>query len=492
MGFHDGFVRLPTFEPAPRPKFAFFALVLLLVAGCGPAATEGPRAVPRTCEITLGPSPGEVSLPAQTSPARTTGLVAQVVVPFSRVARELEPRVPTRLADERGHDIGVAGSLDLTVDRGPLVVSATERDLVVRTNLRGQARACASGRGCYATCAPEAVAEVHVPLALTESYGFAQPRVSVKITRGCRIAALGGLVQIDVTPTIEARLEPELRKVEHALAAQLPSLKPQAIRAYAELGRPRELPLGLGCAYVHPQGITQGPASVTGKAVSLRFRLEVSPEVRPRCDAPAPLFAPLLPKLAHDGAMPATDETEISELVPLSAFARAAEPTTPVELGAKVTRVAKAEARADADGLWLDATLEGEVCGPSRAHARPAWSSDALSLRLVDARPGSSDRDALTRAHLPGDALASFVGSHVSVTPKLTPRGLETGLPALARAAAAAGAEVTVEAQAVSVAPGEVRVLDADVRVGSRVRAAITVTVPDEAPKPARGATSHP
>ncbi|MBL9107839.1 MAG: hypothetical protein JNM74_01160, partial [Myxococcales bacterium] len=98
--------------------------------------------MPKTCEITLVPSPSEVSLPAQTTPARTTGLVAHVVVPYSRIARELEPRVPTRLADERGHDIGVAGSLDLTVDRGPLLVSATDRDLVVRTNLRGQARAC--------------------------------------------------------------------------------------------------------------------------------------------------------------------------------------------------------------------------------------------------------------------------------------------------------------------------------------------------------------
>ncbi len=472
----------------PRAMLRFFMVALTLVAGCGPAATEGPRSVPKTCEITLAPSPPEVSLPAQTTPARTSGLVAHVVVPYSRIARELEPRVPTRLADERGHDIGVAGSLDLTVDRGPLVVSATDRDLVVRKNLRGQARACTQARGCYATCAPEAVAEVHVPLALTESYGFAQPRVTVKITRGCRIAALGGLVQIDITPTIEARIEPELRKVEQRLASELPSLKPQVVRAYAELSHPRDLPLGLGCAYVHPQGITQGPASATDKAVSLRFRLDVSPEVRPRCDAPAPLFAPLLPKLAHDGAMPASDETEISELVPLAAFARAAEATPPVELGAKVTRTTRAEARADADGLWIDATLEGEVCGPSRAHARPAWSTDALAIRLVDARPGTSDRDAFARAHLPGDALATFLGAHVAVTPKLTPRGLETGLPALARAAAAASPEVTVEAQTTSVAPGEVRVLDTDVRVGSRVRAQVTVTVAGEAPKATHGA----
>jgi len=449
---------------------------LALVALCGACAGTPPRSdtvveVPRTCAIALPPddSPKDPLAPAADTRSHPSKIVVEAIIPFVRIARELEANVPRRVADERGRDIGLAGSLDTTVDRGPFVVSVSPNGeaLVVRTNLHAQARACTSGRGCYATCSPEAVATTTVPLALSEAFAIAKPHVVVTLVRGCRISALGGLLQVDITPTIEAQLGPYVRRVEQEIARRLPDLRPELGTRWAMLAKPRELPLGAGCVTLHPSGLTQGPSHGTADAVRLRFSLTASPELRPRCDEPAPLFPPLLPALAHDPAMPEEEELDVRIRLPLSTFATATSAPRPMTLGSVRAIPKAATVRADGTGIALDLTLMGEVCGDVRSHANLAWKDDAHALGYASTGFSKSDRARLERAGISPDALVVALETNVRVSPKLTPDTLKSALPMLVTALSAP--DVELSATVSSSRPGDVRPDAEDVLASTRV-----------------------
>jgi hypothetical protein len=471
-------IQKPSLRTSHSPPCAVVVGALItfgsgLFCGCaGTAARSDTRVdVPRTCATTLlrDASPLEPLAPATDTSARPSKIVVEAEIPFSRIARELEANVPRRVADERGRDIGLAGSLDTTVDRGPFVVSVSPSGdaLVVKTTLHAQARACTSQRGCYASCSPEAVATTTVPLALSEGFAIAKPHLMVTLVRGCRISALGGLLQVDITPTIVAELGPHVRRVEQEMARRLPDLRPELAVRWAMLAKPRELPLGAGCVTLHPSGVTQGPSRGTADAVRLRFSLTASPELRPRCDEPAPLFRSLLPALAHDPAMPEEDELDVRVRLPLSTFATATSVPRPMALGSVRSIPKAATVRADGTGIALDLTLMGEVCGDVRSHATIAWKDDAHALGYASTGFSKGARARLEQAGVPADALVNALETNVRVSPKLTPDSLKSALPLLISALSAP--DIELSATVSSSRPGNVRPDAEDILASMRV-----------------------
>src|SRR6185295_11678214 len=112
--------------------------------------------------------------------------------------------------------------------------------------------------------------------------------VTVAFTRGCQVRVLGGIVTVDVTPTIQAQMGPALHGVEQQIDARLPKPRPEAERMWKELSTPRPLPLG-ACIVVSPRGIVQGPVSGSPGSLRARFGLVAYPEMRTRCgDQPPP------------------------------------------------------------------------------------------------------------------------------------------------------------------------------------------------------------
>ena len=409
------------------------------------------------------------------APRPPSHLLLEVDLPFARVARELEASVPRRVAEERGRDIGLAGSLDTTVDRGPLRVAydAASDALVVTTALHIEARACTSRRGCYASCAPEAIARVTAPLVLTADYGLRRPRVAVSLVRGCKLSALGGLVQVDVTPMLEQRLAPEARRFEAELARRLPDLRPQVVARWAELSAPRALPLRAGCVRVRPSGLAQAPSAPAPGAVRLRFLLEASPELRRACDEGPGLHAPLLPPLATVPEAPDAAEMSVGVEVPLADLERALTGPPPLALGPRSARVASARVEADGAEVRVTSALAGGVCGETTAHARVAWSGDTLGY--VHAVVAPEERARLASSGVPAEALEAALEARGRVSPRLTPTLARDALPALAAALSTDDADV--RAVVTSARAGDVRLEPGAALATVRIQHTISVAV---------------
>ncbi len=259
-------------------------------ASCGSAPPTPPPEV--ACRVGLPPRPARpVDAEPEPRPAlffapRST-VVVNVDVPLKSLAEALDAKVARRVAEERDHDLGMAGRLQYVLDRGAFAAKVDGDALVIEAPLQAHVQACAKG-SCYAGCDPEARATVRVPLALNADYKFRPSSVHIDITRGCELRALGGLVRIDVTPIIEQRLAAETRRIELAIDGELPNLRPQAERVWSELGRARSLPLG-ACVVLAPDAVVQGPSAAIGDAARLRFGIYARPELRSRCgDVTAP------------------------------------------------------------------------------------------------------------------------------------------------------------------------------------------------------------
>jgi hypothetical protein len=320
------------------------------------------------------------------------------------VSAELEKNIPRRVADERGRDIGVAGSLNVVVDRGPIATSVEGENLVIRTELRAHAEACAKGR-CYASCDPVANATAIVPLRLTPDYRFAPSRVSVAFTRGCQIRMLGGFVTVDVTPTIQGMLGNELRGIERQIDARIPQPRPQVERLWKELNAPRSLPLG-ACAVVNPRGLVQGPMQGGGApgngSVRMRFALDALPELRTHCGDP-PAALPL-PKLAHDPRMPEEEDLVVAFVWPLTKVASQIAGSDPFVFEGSRVRATNAKAAAAGADVDLDLVVRGEACGDVTLRAAPKWSDDGTAVVLSGPRVPPPVQPEALKTMIPGVA----------------------------------------------------------------------------------------
>ncbi len=228
-------------------------------------------------------------------------------------------------------------------------------------------------------------------------YRFAPSRVAFAFTRGCSVKALGGILSVDVTPTLQGELAPTLRKVEHEIDAKLPPLRPQAARLWAELAKARPLPLG-GCVLLHPRGLVQGP--VTGNAETLRVRLGLvaEPEIQSRCSNAAAAKAgtaeaPPLPPLAQDPSLGPEDELVLALVSPLE---------------------------------QVDLSFREEGCHDATVRSSLAWGEGGKTFRLT--APTEALAGVRFQPPLPPDAIAELVpalaagmsDAHLDVSAKIT------------------------------------------------------------------------
>ncbi len=414
-----------------RPVLRPVLLTVIVAMACASQSARAPDARASTsCRVSLGSESDPLPLPAakpalEPAPSR---IVADTEFKLARLASELEANISRRLAAKSGASLGVAGTVDYTVDRGPLSLAVEDETLVVQTDVQAHAQACKRGH-CYASCDPTARVQARVSLKLTESYRFAPSRVSATFTRGCKIRTLGGFLTIDLTPTLEAQLAPELERVAREIDGRLPNLRPRAERLWAELGKERPLPLG-GCVVVQPSGFVQGPVQPAAGAARLRFALLATPEVRSRCGAPAQVKA--LPPLGRDPALPSKDDVTLGLVVPLTSVQAAFQ--SQATTGSPQVKID--EAQVTAAGALLDAALglSGEVCGKLVLRASPAWSDDAGSLVLSAPELSRAEAAKLDAAALDHAALSSSLASVVRVPPPLAVGAIDDAVPLLAKA----------------------------------------------------------
>jgi hypothetical protein len=430
-------------------RFAtLFTCALAVVACGGNDAAPSKAPVADTCRVQLPPR--KVALePASPAPAssglrRSSRLVANVELGLASLAKELEGKIGQRLAEEQDKSIGIAGRLAYTVDRGPFRVAVEGDALVVRTDVRARAQAC-RGSDCYASCEPTGVATATVPLRLTPEYRFAPSRVTFAFTRGCVVRALGGIVKIDVTPTIQSELSPALRRVEREIDGKLPPLRLQAERLWAELGKTRRVPLG-GCVVTNPRGIVEGPVSGTSESLRVRFGVVAYPEIRSRCGEADGGTPPPLPPLQQDPSLPEEDDLVLALVSPLSSLAASLEAAEPFDAGGARARVARASASPAGSRAELDLGLRGEACGDLAVRSSLAWTEDGRYLRL--ASPALADHERERMASLSPETFTRSL-SALKLAPPISPEMLAELIPTLASSMSDPSVEVSAKVSGV-------------------------------------------
>ncbi|MBX3219882.1 MAG: DUF4403 family protein [Labilithrix sp.] len=449
------------------------AILISLGCACGgrdAASPSPPPPLAETCRVTLGPRPEALApaapAPAPPAPTRSSRLVAHVELRLATLAKELEGKVGTRLAEERNKSIGIAGRLDYTVDRGPFSVAVEGDALVVRTDIKARAQAC-RGKSCYASCEPQGRATATVPLRLTPEYRFAPSRVTFAFTRGCEVRALGGMVKIDVTPTLQSALAPSLRRVEQEIDGKLPSLRSQAERLWTELGKSRSLPLG-GCVVTNPRGIVQGPTAGRPEALRVRFGLVAYPEIRARCGE-VPTSRPL-PPLTQDPALPVEDDLVLALVSPLATVASGLEGGDPFDAGGARARIARAIAVPAGALAQLDLGLRGEACGDLAVRSPLGWTEDGRSLRLASPAFTTGERERAARASLAPETLVRSL-SQARFAPPVPPETLKELVPSIASSMSDASLEVS--AKVAGVEPLDVVLRGEDLAASVLVRGSV-------------------
>ncbi len=406
-------------------------VIVVLAFGCGPGAKNPGAGEARVCSVKLAEKPpGLHGAPALTEPsfvAPPSLIVVHTQIPVALVQRALEAKVPHRVAEEKDHDIGVAGRLEYTADRGPFRVSAKGDALLVSTTVDIQARACGKG-SCYASCEPRAEVTARVSLRVGADYKFKNPIVTIALTRGCQVSALGGFATIDVSPQIDSELQAMRPRLEQQIKNELPDLRPETERMWKDLTHARALPLG-ACMRVMPEGMVQGKPAGEGDTANLSFGLVARPELQTRC-GPDPPHTPTLPPLKDDDALPREGSVYLAVVLPKEAPAASMEGAD-VELAEMHAHVTHAEGTT-AQGLSFQ--LTGEACGNVTIQSPgAAWMPDGRAVHLARTLlfPGEPER--LTAAHVDPDAWLHAL-SKLPIPVPVSAAELGTMLPDMAKA----------------------------------------------------------
>ena len=421
-------------------RWAGWLCAATFVVGCaagGGAAESRSTDQPQQCAVQLPPAQTAPSMPigAVVRVARESQLVVHGEVPLSKLALELEQRVQKRLAEGR-FSIGPGGTVSYSVERGALSLSVTSTSLVIETPVSARAEAC-RGRGCYASCEPQAVVRASVPLLLRPDYRFEPSAISLKLTNGCKVHALGGLLTIDVTPMLEAELTPELAKVARQIDRQLPDVRADVERAWAELAMPRPLPLS-GCLVLQPRAIVQGALTPSTTTLRANFAVLATPELRSRCgdddDHHHESPPKSLPALARDLSLPEDGVVLLGMVTPLASFEPSFLAAAPVHISQRNLQITGARVAARASDVDVTFELAGDVCGSTIVHAVPDFSGDGQRIELKRASLSPSERERWRASGIGTPALATALAISSHVTPLLSVSAFRDSAPTLAQA----------------------------------------------------------
>ncbi len=370
----------------------------------------------------------ELGVATEPRSAALSQIVVHAEAPLATLGDQLEGRVQRRLAEGR-FGIGPAGSVSYSAERGGLALSVVGNQLVVRTPVHARAKAC-RGESCYASCEPEAIATAQVPLLLRPDYGFERTKVTLRFTRGCKVKALGGFLTVDVTPTLESQLEPELAKVARQIDEQLYNLRKDTDRIWKQLATPQQLPLG-GCLVLQPQGIVQGPLLDSTTSVHARLALLARPELRAACtELPAALP---LPALERDLAMPDEGTVELGMVTPLSGLQRALASGREIASGQSRLHVSQATVTAIGSDVAVALTLGGDLCGELAFAASPSFAKEGSFIDLIAPRWLAGERERLAAQDVDADRLLQALIGATQVPPLLSLAAFESALPAMTK-----------------------------------------------------------
>jgi hypothetical protein len=388
-----------------------------------------PQASAADCAQRLGPRPASPPAPRPSiaADAPPSLLIVHAHLSLAKLAAELERHVALRLAEGRGVEIGVAGVLDYSVDRSAFTLSIAGDHLVVETPVQGRARACRGGR-CYAGCEPRALVRAEIPLWLGADYRFGRSRLSLAFTNGCKVRALRGMLNIDVTPLLESALAPRLERVRREIDARLPDVRAHVERAWQQLSTPRPSPLG--CIVLEPVGLVQGPVQQSMQTAHARFALLARPELRMDCSDRAPRAA--LPPLSADPALPDEGVVTLGMELPLTSLARAFEAAKPEAGSERRLRIAQATIEPLGKNVSAELELSGELCGAVALQAEPTFAGEDAVIELTAGKFDAGESARLRAAGLEPDALARQLTRLPRVSAPLSLPMLRAAPPALA------------------------------------------------------------
>jgi hypothetical protein len=268
------------------------------------------------------------------------------------------------------------------------------------------------------------------------------------------VRALGGFLTIDVTPTLEAALAPQLARVARDIDRQLPDVKTEVEKAWPTLSTSRALPL-LGCLVLDPNGIVQGPLSPSSERLRARFALMARPELWSACPAAAEPAA--LPPLQSDPSLPEEGVALLGLVTPLTAIAGALHSAPLLPGTDKGLRIAQATSSARGNDVALDLLLAGGVCGQVALRAEPDFSGDGRFIGLKQTRVSEADLDRIEQADLDASALAGAVQGVPKLSPLLSVSGFRESAPALASALSQRSVKISADVSATRAAGAAAR-----------------------------------
>jgi hypothetical protein len=411
-------------------RAAWFAAAL--IAGCAgsaaPLAPSDASHVPCAVQLSGPAARASSEAPAASPDAPISRLVVHGEAPLATLGDGLERRIQRRLA-EGSVRIGPAGSINYSAERGAISLAVVHDTLLVDMPVQARGQAC-RGSNCYASCEPEATVRARVSLLLRPDYGFEPARVSLEFTRGCKVKALGGLLTIDVTPTLEGALEPELAKVAAKIDQQLTNLRADTERLWRELVKVYELPLG-GCLVLQPQGIVQGPFEDSKQRLHARFALLARPELRHTCGEQPQ--APALPPLGRDLSLRDHGNLLLGMVTPLEGLERSWASASPAPVDGRELRVSQAKLSELGSEVGAELELSGEVCGSVSLRAGVDWAAGGATVGLAKPRWLAGEAERLQSRGIAPQPLLRALTALPRVAPLLTPTAVQNAVPELVR-----------------------------------------------------------
>jgi len=363
--------------------------VLALEGGC---RCRKDAKIAGDCATQLPAAQGAIVPPDEPTqpPLETSRIAFSVVVPLATMRKSIEAKVPVRVAEESNRDIGTAGKLSYTVDRTPFVISVNQGRVILKSDLTAQVHVCKplGPLGCqeYASCTPTMRFEASVPIALAPTWTVAPSTVRIDVVKGCVVTPLG-MVSVDVTPTIEARLATEAKKAQARIDKSVPPFRADVEKGWEKMQG--SLPVaGTSCARLNPIAILQGPAKIEDDKLIARGCIDAMPSVDTPCPEPQPKPV-ALPNVTQDLAIP---ESLVLHVPVRLSIAQLSEEWSkrvegPLTVGEESLRIGALTVRVAREGIVIDAAVSGTTCGVLSLLAVPSWDEKRRLLVLSSLTP---------------------------------------------------------------------------------------------------------